>query len=342
MIGRTAKTRGPRQIRAAIGATGLAIVFAGAMLAPWIAPADPAVQHAGFAFAPPMRIRLVDAHGGWHRPFVHPLRLADPIERRFVEDTSSRVPLRFFARGRLVTIDPAAGPLLLLGADALGRDVLSRLLFGARVSLGVALAGVLGALVLGAIAGTVAGYTGGWTDEVVMRIADFLLVLPALYVVLAIRAALPLVLEPLPLLATVAAVLALAGWPIVARAVRGAVAVDSRREYIEAARAVGASPARIVLRHLLPAIGGLLAVHGALLLPAFVAAEATLSFAGLGLAEPVASWGTMLRQDAANLAAIAEFPWLLAPAVAMALVTLLVDLTTAGRAAGGMPAPRAA
>jgi peptide/nickel transport system permease protein len=341
MIGLHAGVGARRRVRVApiAGTAGLVVVFAAAALAPWLAPADPAAQHPGFAFAPPMRVRIVDAHGAWRRPFVYPLVLVDPLERRFVEDTTRPTPLRFFDRGRVVTLEAGAGPLLLLGADALGRDVLSRLLVGARVSLGVALAGVLGALALGALAGTIAGYAGGLVDEILVRVADFILVLPALYLILAVRAALPLVLEPLPLLAAVSAVLAIAGWPIVARAVRGLVAAESRRDYIEAARALGASPARIVVRHLLPATTGLLAIHGALLLPAFVAAEATLSFAGLGLAEPVASWGTMLRQDASNLAAVADFPWLLAPAAALAAVSLLVQLASAGHEPAGKPRP---
>ena len=122
------------------------------------------------------------------------------------------------------------------------------------------------------------------------------------YVVLAIRAALPLVMEPVQVFAGVSLVLALVGWPIVARGVRAIIAVESTRDYVEAARAAGASPARIIRRHLLPAIAGFLTLQAALLLPAFVIAEATLSLAGFGFAEPTPSWGTML-QDAANVGA---------------------------------------
>jgi len=158
-----------------------------------------------------------------------------------------------------------------------------------------------------------------------MRAADVVLVLPAIYVVLALRAAMPLVLSPGEVFAGLSIVLALVGWPMVARGVRAIVATENAREYAEAARAAGAGPARVLLVHLLPAARGFIATQAALLVPAFVLAEATLSFAGFGFAEPIPSWGTML-QEAGSTRAFGEFPWLLTPAAAIAIVSLAVNV----------------
>jgi peptide/nickel transport system permease protein len=270
--------------------------------------------------------RVVDDDGRWHAPFVYPLRLVDRLERRYVEDRATRVPLRWFAGGVLVTtVDPRV-PWLPLGADALGRDVLARVLQGARLSVGLAAVAVAGALCLGALIGAIAGFSGGRADDALMRVADFVLVLPALYVVLALRAAMPLVLSTAQVFWTVTGVLALAGWPYPARVVRAIIAAERGKEYAEAARAAGASPSRILLIHLLPAARGSLALQATLLLPAFILAEATLSFVGLGFPDATPSWGLMLR-EAAGVGAMVDAPWLLAPAAAIVITVFGVHLT---------------
>jgi peptide/nickel transport system permease protein len=304
----------------------LATIAALAAAAPLLGPNDVAQPFPDLGFAPPMVPRVVDEDGRWRAPFVYPLRLVDRLERRYVEDRSTRVPLRWFAGGVLVTTADPRVPWLPLGADALGRDVLARVLTGARLSLGVAALAVAGALALGALIGAIAGFAGGRADEALMRVADFVLVLPALYVVLALRAAMPLVLSPAQIFWTVTGVLALAGWPYPARVVRAIVAAERGREYAEAAKAAGASRSRILLRHLLPATRGSLALQATLLLPAFILAEATLSFVGLGFPEATPSWGVMLR-EAAGVGAMVDAPWLLAPAVAIVITVLGVHLT---------------
>jgi peptide/nickel transport system permease protein len=290
-----------------------------------LAPRDATRQYPDRSYAPPMLPHVVDADGAWHPPFVYPIQLADRLERRFVEDRSRRVPLRWMADGTLLSVDEQAGPWLPLGGDPLGRDLYARLVRGARASLGVALAAAVGALAIGALLGALAGYAGGRVDGLLMRSADFVLVLPAIYVVLALRAAMPLVLSPGQVFWTMAAVLAAAGWPYPARGVRAIVAAERRKEYAESAMAIGAGSTRILLRHLLPATTGFLGVQATLLVPAFILAEATLSFVGLGFAEPTPSWGLML-QDAARGGALADAPWLLAPAAAIVLSVLGLHL----------------
>ena len=234
--------------------------------------------------------------------------------------------MRWFTDGRVVsTGDEAGAPLLLLGADGFGRDILSRLLHGARVSLALALAAMAGALLLGLLAGGTSGYAGGAVDEALSRLADFVLVLPATYVVLALRAVMPLALPERDVFLLMTGIFALVGWPFIARGVRAIVASERRREYVEAARAAGASDGRLLVRHLLPATTGFLAVQCALLLPAFILAEATMSYVGLGFSDRTPSWGTMLH-EASNVTMLGEEPWALAPAAAIIVVVLAVNL----------------
>ena len=299
--------------RAVIAFAALAIV---AGLAPLLAPYDPGRVFAGYPYAPPMRPHILDASGAWRAPFAYPIKMADPIERRYTEDRSRALSWR------------SNEPWFLLGSDELGRDVLSRLLAGARLSLGVSLSAALLALVIGGAVGAVAGYAGGWTDMWLMRLADLVIVLPILYVVLALRGALPLELSVAEIFSALVAVFALVGWPWVARGVRGIVVIERDAEYAEAARALGASGSRVILRHLLPATRGFLGVQTTLLVPSFIMAEATLSFAGLGFMPPTPSWGEML-QNATNVRTVADTPWLLAPAAAI-IATVFVIHSAAG------------
>jgi peptide/nickel transport system permease protein len=286
-------------------------------IAPRLAPYDSGRVFAGYPFAPPMRPHVIDDRGAWHAPFAYPIVLADPLERRYVEDRSRTIGWR------------SSEPWFLLGSDDLARDVFSRVLAGARLSLGVSLLAALIALVIGALIGATAGYAGGRTETWLMRIADLVLVLPVVYVVLALRGVLPLALSPVQIFVALVGVFALVGWPSVARGVRGIVASERQSEYVEAARALGADGRRIITRHLLPATRGFLGVQATLLVPSFIMAEATLSFAGLGFRPPAPSWGAML-QAAASVRTAADTPWLLAPAAAI-VATVFVIHSVSGR-----------
>jgi peptide/nickel transport system permease protein len=297
-----------------------------AVLAPALTPNRPDVRFPDRAFAPPMPIRVTGVDGRWRAPFVYPLRLADRLERRYEEDRSSPVRVAWFSRGVVAQLsDERQGPWLPLGADGSGRDVFARLVYGARLSLAVALAATLGAMLIGTLVGGVAGAAGGVVDETLMRLSDFVIVLPAMYVVLSLRAALPLVLPASQVFALVSGILSLVGWPVVARGVRAIVAAERERDYAQAAIALGAGRARLLLSHLLPAAGGFLAAQAALLVAAFILAEATLSYVGLGFPDPSVSWGVML-QEAANVSAMADAPWTLAPAAGIFLLVLGVNL----------------
>ena len=291
----------------------LAALTAFALIAPLLAPYQAGEAFRDFLHAPPMR-----PHFNGLSPVVYPLVLADRLEQRFEPDRSRTVRLPWVERDN-------SAPVFLLGSDDFGRDVLSRMLYGARTSLGLSLVATLGAVLIGALAGAWAGYRGGWVDNAIMRVADFVLVLPVIYVVLVLRAVLPLVLPASTVFLLVSWIFILVGWPFVAKGVRAIVAVERNREYVQAARSLGASPARILTRHLIPACAGHLIVQATLLLPAFILAEATLSFIGLGFPDPIASWGTMLA-GAGNYNAVARFPWTLTPAIAIFAIVLLTNL----------------
>ena len=313
---------GPARVIGAALLLGLVLMAVGA---PGIAPNDPAVHWPDRAFAPPSRIHVRDAQG-WHSPFIYRSVLTNRMLREYREDLSARVPLEFFSRGRIVTTNAGAEPLMLLGGDALGRDLFARFVSGARLSFGVTALGLLGALGIGTLVGAWAGSAGGATERWLMRAADFVLVLPGTYLVLVIRGVLPLVLSTWQVFGLMAAIFAFSAWPHVARGVRAIVAAERARPYAEAARAAGAGPFRLAA-HLLPAARGFLLVEIVLLAPALLIAEVTISFLGLGFPIPVASWG-MLLQDAQNVQALASAPWLLAPALGLFVVALALNLVS--------------
>ena len=207
-----------------LAAAILAAIALVAIFAPVVAPHAPGARFPDHPHAPPTRLRVVH-EGALGAPFFYPQRLTDRLEERYEEDRTQPIAVEWFAGGRLVAEPAGAPPLLLAGADGSGRDVFARAIYGARVSLGIGVLAVTGAALLGLLIGGLAGARGGWFETVVMRAADVGAVLPAIYIVVALRSALPLVLPVSTTIAIVIAILALVGTPWVARGVR----VDRRR-----------------------------------------------------------------------------------------------------------------
>ncbi len=309
-----------------LGILLLALVAAATASAPWLTLHAPAATHRDYVLAPPAGVHLRQDSGQWSLPFVYPVALTDRVARTYVEDRSQHVPLATAIRGA----DMPSGVLWFpLGTDSLGRDVWSRLVNGARLSLVLSATASCGAIVLGVLLGCFSGYAGGRVDNILMRACELVMVVPTLYVVLALRAALPLVLPTAALFAAMVTLLAVVGTPQVARSVRAVVLSERGRDYVEAARAAGGGGLRVLFRHIMPASRDVVVAQALLLLPAFIVAESTLSFIGLGFDPSTPSWGTML-QEAANIRAIAEYPWVLAPAVAIAVTVFALNLVADG------------
>jgi len=321
-------TRRPR-----ILAIAFAAVYLPVLLAPLVATGDPDRQQRDIPLVPPVPVHVIDAAGRLHAPFVYRVVALPDRFSAYGEDPSVRYPVRWFPpsepytllglpmRHRLIGVD-APGRLLLLGTDQFGRDEWSRLVMGARISL---VAGPLAAALTVSIAlvlGGFAGVRGGLADATIMRAAELCLVLPWLYLLFAVRAALPLHLEPDRVFLLLVGIIGLVGWARPARLVRGVVLSAREREFVTAAESAGASPARVLLRHVLPQAATVALVQAAILVPQYIVAEVTLSFLGLGVAEPVPSWGNMLAV-LQRYSVIVSSWWLFAPAVALVPVTLL-------------------
>ena len=310
----------------------LAVIHLVVLAAGFIGPYDFSQQNRDAILSPPTRVRWIDNHGTFHlRPFVYQgsERPEEPFE--YQEDNTLRYPIRFFTVGsagemagrsakhrHLFGVDLPAH-LFLLGTDDLGRDVFSRLLYGGRMSL---LSGVLAAslsLSLATVLGSIAGFYGSWVDAIVMRVAELFLVLPWLYLLLALRALLPLHIDPIHVFFIVIALIGALGWARPARLIRGMALSLCDRHYVKAARSFGASDAYLIRRHILPAMSSLLLTQAALLIPQYILAEVTLSFFGLGIGEPIPSWGSMLASLQQYRVLVSAW-WMFSPGVAMTIV----------------------
>lgn len=333
------KLRGRRALLA--GSILVFVFYLIAVFADLIAPYDYKFQSRRQPMAPPSPLHFRDAQGNWHwRPFIYSLTLVDALERRYEETTQQAFPLQFFARGysyKLFGLFPTDLHLFgvqsanntetprvyLLGTDGLGRDRFSRLMIATRFSLLVAPLGTLLAGALGILIGLIAGYAGSWIDAALMRAADVMMALPALILILAVRAAFPLELPPTRAATLLITIFVILGWAEMARLTRGLTLELREREFVLAAVSLGCSPARVIFRHLLPNAARPLMTQTFLMLPAFLLSEAALSFLGVGLQEPEASWGNLLT-EATNITLLERSDsWpMLAPAVAITIFVL--------------------
>jgi peptide/nickel transport system permease protein len=326
--------------RLTVMVVAFAAVHAILLFAGFFAPYSPVEQHRDFAYAPPARLHMVDHSGHMHfLPFLYRLVSSDADGFQYKEDRSAEHPLRFFVRrsGRahFFGIDTPA-TVFILGTDAYGRDIFSRILFGGRVSLAAAAIATVLSLVLGAGLGGISGHFGGATDTWIMRGAELALALPWIYLLLGIRAFLPLHIDARQTFFLISAVIGIMGWARPARLVRGVVLSAKERAFVMAARGFGASEWYLLRRHVLPQALGIVITQAVILVPQFVAAEATLSFLGLGMGEPLPSWGSMLA-DLQKFQVMSSYWWMAAPIAALVAVSItyfaLADALHEGAAA---------
>lgn len=325
------------------GGVILAGLYVLAAFCEFISPYSPQQRNIWAISAPPMSVRFFDAEGEFHlRPFVYAYDLTiDPETwmRVYRENTSQRYPLRLFVKGEayefwglvpasrhLIGVDAADGGYFhWLGTDSLGRDLLSRILYGSRVSLSVGLIGVALTLFLGVLLGGFAGYLGGLIDDFVQRCIEVLQSIPTLPLWMALSAALPAAWSPLATYFGVTIILSLFGWTTLARQVRGRFLAMRDEDFVVAARLIGASDTRIVFRHMLPSFSSHIITTATLAIPAMILGETALSFLGIGLRAPVVSWGVLLQQ-AQNVQAIVMTPWLLLPGVFIVVTVIAFNL----------------
>lgn len=320
---------------AVVSSIVLAAIYFGAVFCEFLTPYNLHTRNTDHIYAPPQRVHLFH-EGDWVGPFVYgyDYRLnMDNLKREYTEDLSSIQRIRFFCRADryefwgLVETDvhlfcPAEdGHLFLLGTDRLGRDMLSRILYGARISLTIGLVGIFLSFVLGIIIGGVAGYYGGIVDSIVQRMIEILRSFPELPLWMALSAILPVTWSPLLVFFGITLILAVLDWTGLARAVRSKLLALREEDYCTAAQLLGARPGRIIGRHLLPGFMSHLIASASLSIPGMILGETALSFLGLGLRPPITSWGVLLN-EAQNINVVALYPWLMLPVVPVIIVIL--------------------
>ncbi len=313
----------------------LLLSYLSIVICEFLAPYELHTRNVDFIYAPPQTVRLFH-DGTLVGPFVYGLKFQlnlETLQREYTTDRTKVDRLRFFCRGDpyrfwgfwpgdLHLVCPAEnGTLFLLGTDRLGRDMASRLLYGGRISLTVGLIGITISFILGITIGGVAGYFGGWTDNVVQRLIEVIRSLPELPLWMALSASLPVTWSPILVYFGITIILGLIDWPGLARAVRSKLLALREEDFCQAARLMGASPRRIIGRHLLPNFMSHLIASATLSIPSMILGETALSFLGLGLRPPVTSWGVLLI-EAQNIEAVALYPWLILPMLPV-IVTVL-------------------
>jgi len=292
------------------------------------------------SYAPPSKIFVIDREGKLSRPYTYNYkRTFDPenFQMEFQLDKSQKYYLKFFAQGdeykifniipgktHLVTVN-SPGRLFLLGTDINGRDVFSRLFYGGQISLTIGFLALLISFPIGLLYGGISGYFGGIVDNIMMRIAEAVMSIPSFYLLISLAAILPANMTSIQRFTLIISILAFIGWAGLSRVVRGMVLSIKNQEFVEASKAIGASPMRIIIKHILPQTASYVIVAITLSVPGYILAESGLSFLGLGIQQPDASWGNMLK-EAQEYINVLYRPWLLTPGFLIFIAVLAFNL----------------
>lgn len=313
----------------------LAVLYAMILVCEFLAPYNLHTRNMDFIYAPPQRVHFFN-EGAFVGPFVYGREMKldlDTLKREYSDNRSDVQPIRFFCRGdnykfwglvesNVHLVCPAEnGQLFLLGTDRLGRDVLSRIIYGARISLTIGLIGIAFSFVLGIVIGGLAGYHGGVFDLIVQRVIEVLQSIPSIPLWMALAAIMPVTWSPILIYFGITIILGLLDWTGLARAVRSKLLALREEDYVLAAQLMGAKSSRIIGRHLIPGFMSHLIATATISIPGMILGETALSFLGLGLRPPITSWGILLT-EARGVSVIAFYPWLLFPMVPVILVIL--------------------
>lgn len=325
---------------AVISGIYLLVVYLSIIISEVLAPYNFNHRHTDYLYAPPQSVHWFH-EGAFMGPFIYEYDVELDLENLqwvYTENTSTPKPLRFFCStsdyngsdykfwgkwdSNFHIVCPAEGShFFFLGTDRLGRDIQSRIIQGARISLTVGLIGIIISFALGMSIGGIAGYYGGVIDSVVQRIIEVIRSFPALPLWMALSAAMPVTWSPILVFMGITVILGLLDWPGLARAVRSKLLALREEDFAVAAQLMGAKPRRIISRHLMPSFMSHLIASATLAIPSMILGETALSFLGLGLRPPITSWGVLLN-EAQNFNAVALYPWLLYPAVPVIMVVL--------------------
>ena len=327
---------------AMLGGLVTILIYLMTIFAEFIAPTLPDTYNAQFTYAPPQTLYLFDQidAGLRFQPYVNGYTVKLDYEagrRNFVVDETVKIPVGIFVKGdsyKLFGLIPTnihllgtlnkGDPLYLFGADRLGRDILSRTIYGSRVSMTIGLVGVTLSLFLGILMGGISGYFGGWIDNLIQRLIEFLQSIPSIPLWIGLTVAIPRDVPPLNVYFYITAILSLLGWTGLARVVRGKFYALKTEDFVKAARLDGCSSLRIIFRHMVPSFLSHIIAVVTLAIPGMILAETALSFLGVGLREPVISWGVLL-QESQNIRAISNAPWLFWPGVMVVVAVLALN-----------------
>lgn len=313
----------------------LALMYLAVFISEFLAPYDLQSRHTDSLFMPPQSVHLFH-DGEFKGPFVYGSTYKlnmEILQREYSEDKSKVYPLSFFCRGDKydywlggssdihIMCAPENATVFLLGTDRLGRDVLSRIIIGSRISLTIGLLGIAISFILGIVIGGMAGYYGGWLDMIVQRIIEVLQSLPSIPLWLALAAIIPVTWSPILVYFGITVILGLLDWTGLARAVRSKLLSLREEDYVVSAQLMGAKTSRIIGRHLVPGFMSHLIASATISIPTMVLGETALSFLGLGLRPPITSWGVLLA-EAQNISVVALYPWLMFPVVPVVLTIL--------------------
>ena len=325
-----------RRHRLAVWSAGfLVFIYLVAAFAEFVAPYDLHRHDTANIYAPPQAVHLFD-DGKFIGPFVYARTMQldmENLRRVYTDDLARPEKLRFFCKGdpylfwgtvpaeRHLVCPAKGGSAYFLGTDRLGRDILSRIIHGARISLTIGILGVAMSFVLGIVIGGMAGYYGGWIDAVVQRVIEVLQSIPSIPLWMALAAIMPVTWSPLLVYAGITVILGMLDWTGLARAVRSKLLALREEDYVQAAQILGARPGRIIGRHLVPGFMSHLIASASLAVPGMILGETALTFLGLGLRPPVTSWGILLTETR-GINIVALYPWLLWPMLPVVLVIL--------------------
>ncbi|MBX2868199.1 MAG: ABC transporter permease [Acidiferrobacterales bacterium] len=313
----------------------LLLMYGSTLISEFISPYNYQSRHTDHIYSPPQRLHFFH-EGEFIGPFVYGndyhLNM-DNLKREYTPNPEKVEKIRFFCSGDsyefwgLVKADfhffcPAEGKtLFLFGTDRLGRDMFSRIVYGARISLLIGLGGIVVSLFLGLLFGGLAGYYGGWVDSVIQRMTEIIRSFPELPLWMALSAILPVTWSPLLVFFGITVILALLDWTGLARSVRSKLLALREEDYCTAARLMGAPPGRIIKKHLLPGFSSHIIASATLSIPGMILGETALSFLGLGLRPPITSWGVLLN-EAQNINVVALYPWLILPVLPVVVIIL--------------------